>query len=89
MEWISTILNTDIQQLQSQSKYRWWGDYSECEDCYMLVSGIDMLDNGNSSFARTSTIRTTDTKMVLESYKFPFFWFIRSDTSRLIPRFGS
>ena len=53
----------------------------------MLVSGVDVLDDGNGGFTRTIQLRFPERERGM--YKFPFFWFIKSDTSRLMPRFGS
>ena len=30
------------------------GEYGESEDCYVLVSGVDMMDYSDGSFTRTN-----------------------------------
>lgn len=54
MERISTILDTDIEELTFSHMFlEQGGPYGECEDCDVLVSRIDMLDDSNGSFTRT------------------------------------
>jgi hypothetical protein len=51
MEWISTVLDTDVEELLLD-KVR-GGHYRQGEDCHVLVSMVDMLDYGYGSFTRT------------------------------------